>query len=344
MAITDITRGYTKNLAALRRFLTGRGVNQRSTIVTSAAVYAADRIVFPGLHDGDGIASLINVTDQVDVLGTLDILGDPAVLTQFSANKGIIFTAVQPGPDGNKLYVMAQAAPAVDGVNSQPLGVEIGPHATLAGRTTIKVNLATDSSGVALTTSVNSALLVERAILTAMNIPAGGNGHIVTMDQTGSGVTAWTAFAATALSGGASYKIGPSYASLITDMDPYELSNVRYVARRAGAGGNSISVAYTAGGALAVAVTGSPDDNIVVTYVVGETTGQDVVDAVNAHAEASALVLAANAPGSDGSGLIETMTATPLAGGVDPGIRLNVASNGKKLQMTWYTEKQTDEN
>lgn len=348
MAITDVTRGYTKNLRALRRYLQGRGVDIRETIVTSAAVYAADRITVPGMHDDDKIVSVFNMTDLVDVTGDLDDEGDAAAVTVFSANKGIIFTALKPGTEGNKIYVKAAAAPGA----SLPLSVDIGAYDTLipgtghAGKTVILVNLATNGSSVALTDGSNSAAKVRVAILNAMEVPAGGGGRLVDVDLTGSGVTDWTAQAVTPLVGGADFKQGPSFASLRTALSPYTNADILYTARKRGADGNDITVTYTAGGALAVGVAGT---DITVTYVVGVTTAADVIAAVNAKVAAAALVIAAPARGpvpngTDVEGVVDTMAQTPLTGGVDPGIRLNVSSNGKKLKVLWLTHDEIDEN
>lgn len=342
MAITDTLRGSADNVRALKRYLQGRGINLRQTIVTSDAVYAADRIALPGLKSDDKIISVINWSDGNDLTGALDDEGESATLTVFSANKGIIFTAAKPGEGGNLIYVKAAAAPGA----SLPLSVDIGPYDLLipgtghAGKTVILVNLATNASSVALTDGSNSALKVERAVIDAMGVPPGGNGQIVTMEQTGTGATDWTAQAVVPLVGGSSFDQGAAKASLVADMDPYENANIRYTARTPGVAGNGISVAYTAGGALAVAVSGSPDDNIVVTYVPGVTTAADVIAAVNANAEASALVIATpeRGPvpmGTEVEGVIETMVATPLTGGVDGGFKLTEDSSGKKLLVLW---------
>lgn len=343
MAITDTILGNSDNLRALKRYLQGRGINLRQTIVTSDAVYAADRIALPGLKSDDKIISVINWTDGNDLSGAIDDEGEAATLTVFSANKGIIFTAAKPGEEGNKIDVQARAAQGA----SLPLSVDIGDRDTLlgtsgnAGRTLILVNLATDGSSVALTTGENDASKVERAIIDAMGVPAGGNGQIVTMEQTGDGTTDWTAQAIVPLVGGESFDQGPAKASLVADMSPYDDANVRYEARVAGAEGNDITVAYTAGGALAVDVTGDPGD-IVVTYVVGVTTAADVIAAVNADPEASALVIAMpqRGPvpmGTEVEGVIETMVETPLTGGLDGGFKLSEDSSGKKL-LVLYAE------
>lgn len=350
MAIDTTSRLYQDNFRAMRRYLQGRGVNLRQTIVTSSAVYATDRIVVPGMHADDKVISVIDWTDGNDATGYLDVDGTKATLSVFATNKGINFTAVKAGPEGNKIYVKAQAAAG----NSLPLSVTIGDYDTVLGttghpgKTVILVELATNGAGAALTDGTNSAAKVLVAIIDAMETqPAvGGNGHIVDVALAGNGSTDWTATGPTALSGGAVFNQGPAVASLRTALSPYTNADIKYTARARGANGNNITVAYTAGGALAVGVTGT---DIVVTYVVGVTTAADVIAAVNADVDASALVLAAPAygpvpSGTDVSGVIETMAATPLTGGLDPGIQLSVASNAKKLLVVWLTHDEIDEN
>jgi hypothetical protein len=332
MAIDTASRSYIDNFRRLRRSLQGRGVNLRETIVASTAVYATDRIVVPGLHSGDAIVKVLNLTDIVDASGYLDVGGEFALLDVFSADKGITFTAKKAGAAGNNLYIKAAAAAGA----SLPLSVTVAPHATLAGKTTITVNLATDASSVALTTSANSAANVLVAVRQAQDAIKLVDGVL-----DGTGATAWTAQSATALAGGADWDMGPSTAKLVTD-GPYDEDDVRYVARKAGADGNSITVAHTIGTPLGVVVTGT---DIVVTFVDHVTTIADAIAAVNAHAAASALVIASPAPGNPlGTGDVTTLLATALSGGLDPGIKLSVASNSKKLGVAWLTSADKDEN
>ena len=133
---------------------------------------------------------------------------------------------------------------------------------------------------------------------------------------------------------------GPAAATLTTNLAG-DLNDVRYDARERGADGNNITVDYDLGGALGVAVTGSA---IVVTVVTLVTTARQVIDAVNAKAAASALVLASVPPGQDGTGVVVATGALSLAGGLDPGIELNVDSANKKLKVLWVTRDQLDEN
>jgi len=336
MTITAASRLYSDNLRRLRRHLNGRGVNIRETIVVGE-VYAGDRIVVPGLHDDDAIVSVLNMTDLVDATGYLDVGGEAATADVFATNKGVRFTARRAGEDGNKIAVKAAADPD----ESAPLSVVVGQYDTVfgtsgnPGKTGILVNLATDSDGNALTSSANSAANVRAAVLQNQDAA-----KLVEAELLGTGATAWTATGPTALSGGASFRKGPSTAVLDVD-GPYDEDAVRYAARRAGAEGNDISVEHVAGGALAVAVA---TKKVTVTYVVGETTVQEAVDAVNADADASALVVASVGPGGDPDSLLSAKSETNLSGGEDPGIALTEASGGKKLKVTWLTRDERDEN
>jgi hypothetical protein len=71
--------------------------------------------------------------------------------------------------------------------------------------------------------------------------------------------------------------------------------------------------------------------------VATESTAQEVVDAVSAHAGASALVIATLAPGNDGTGIVAATTALPLVGGLDGGIQLTETSSGVNLKVLWLT-------
>jgi ABC-type transport system substrate-binding protein len=89
-----------------------------------------------------------------------------------------------------------------------------------------------------------------------------------------------------------------------------------WTAKLIGADGNGIAVALKAGPALKVAVTGTPhkDPTVAVDFVAGTTTAADVIKAVNDDKAASAVISAANAKESDGSGPVTAVAAAKLAG------------------------------
>jgi peptide/nickel transport system substrate-binding protein len=89
-----------------------------------------------------------------------------------------------------------------------------------------------------------------------------------------------------------------------------------WTAKLVGADGNAISVALKPGPAVKVSVTGTPlkDPAITVEFVEGTTKAADVIKAVTEEKSASALITAANAKDSDGSGVVEAVAATRLSG------------------------------
>jgi hypothetical protein len=128
---------------------------------------------------------------------------------------------------------------------------------------------------------------------------------------------------------------GPAVAKYVSAFtDAYADGNFRLVAKTAGADGNSITIALTAGGTFGVAVAGT---DIVVTYVAGETTAQDVVDGINADADASALVIASLSSLDDPDGIVDNLAEANLTGGLDPGIELTVDTSGLVLKVLWVT-------
>jgi hypothetical protein len=347
MSIQTESRLYSDNFRRKRRYLQGRGVNLRETIVVGSPYEdraAGSRIAVPGLHTDDDIISVINMDDLVDVTGYLDLGSVAASLAVFSTNKGLVFTALQKGADGNLLYVKAAADP----VASAPLSVTIGPYDAVlgttgnGGKTVILVNLATNGSGVALTDGTNDAALVRAAILNAQQAMHGEN--FVDVALAGDGTTDWSATGPTAFTGGADFDQGPAAASVDTAIAG-DNNDVRFTARAKGVDGNDITVDLNTGGApgAAVAVSGTMP-NIVVTVVATESTAQEVVDAVNAHAGASALVIATLAPGNDGTGIVAATSALPLVGGLDGGIQLTETSSGINLKVLWLTRDERDEN
>lgn len=135
---------------------------------------------------------------------------------------------------------------------------------------------------------------------------------------------------------------GPALAKFVSVFaDAYADGNFRLVAKAIGADGNSITIALTPGAEFGVAATGA---DIVVTYVAGETTAQDVVDGINADADASALVVASVSSMNDPDGIVDNLAETNLSGGADPGIELTVDTAGLVLKVMWVTRSELDEN
>jgi VCBS repeat-containing protein len=98
-------------------------------------------------------------------------------------------------------------------------------------------------------------------------------------------------------------------------------NDLTFTAKTTDATGNSTTVAYVVAGndtALSVGVVGSAITVNVATDSGGAatSTATQVRTAVNASTPASALVTASLAAGNDGSGVVDALAATPLAGGV----------------------------
>jgi hypothetical protein len=86
------------------------------------------------------------------------------------------------------------------------------------------------------------------------------------------------------------------------------------------AAGNAVTIAYVVAGASTPLTIDVTDEDIVVNVETdgssaAVSTADEVADAVNGDAEASALVSAENAAGNDGTGVVTALAATPLAGG-----------------------------
>jgi hypothetical protein len=93
-------------------------------------------------------------------------------------------------------------------------------------------------------------------------------------------------------------------------------------AARTGAYGNDLRFRIVvAGASTALSVTVSGNDVTVNSATNGSSvatsTGAQVRDAVNAHATASTMMKAENAPGNDGTGVVAAVAFTNLAGGAN---------------------------
>jgi hypothetical protein len=89
-------------------------------------------------------------------------------------------------------------------------------------------------------------------------------------------------------------------------------NDILFTAVAPGVSGNSISITTSNSASLFVSVVGSA---ITIDLDTGITTASDVIEAVNEHVDASALVSSENAPGNDGSGVVEPSVTVTLSGG-----------------------------
>lgn len=98
-------------------------------------------------------------------------------------------------------------------------------------------------------------------------------------------------------------------------------NDVTLLAKTPGTAGNSIRLGIVVAGAstaLSVAVAGSDItvNSATSAGAAATSTAKQVIEAINAHAGASALVWAQDAPGSDGTGVVAALSYTNLAGSV----------------------------
>lgn len=110
---------------------------------------------------------------------------------------------------------------------------------------------------------------------------------------------------------------GGAYATMTTACTGTN-NDLTFTAKASGTGGNSISVTYVnpgGAGALSVAVVGT-DITVTLAYSGAITsTAAEVKAAVEAKAEAAALVTVSYPTGNDGSGVVTAVSKTTLAGG-----------------------------
>lgn len=105
-------------------------------------------------------------------------------------------------------------------------------------------------------------------------------------------------------------------ASLTTNLSNATQNDVVFTAKIAGAAGNSISVAYVISGTGSTATVAVVEKAITITAG-SACTADTMKAAVEASTEAAALVSVADKSGNDGTGVIDTLAATALSGGVN---------------------------
>ena len=127
------------------------------------------------------------------------------------------------------------------------------------------------------------------------------------------------------------------YATLTTSLVG-DNNDLTYTAKAFGTGGNSISVAYIDPGgndqALGIVVVGNAITVNLATGPAGAitSTATNVLDAIEASVDATALVGVALASGSDGTGVVTALTATNLTGGAAPSVTW---VSGDKFNLIW---------
>ena len=199
-------------------------------------------------------------------------------------NNDLTYTADTWGPNGNNIRITYVVAGL-----STPLSVSVAGN-------DIAVNIATDAGGAATSTAAQVRDAVNgdpgaSALVTAAN--ASGNDGTGVVDGPLATLTA-------ALAG--------------------ENNDLTYTDDPGGPNGNNIRIAYVVAGLdtpLSVSVAGNDITVNIATDAGGAatSTAAQVRDAVNGDLGASALVTVSDATGNDGTGLVEVMPLTNLAGG-----------------------------
>jgi|GEM_PF-2100604 len=116
-------------------------------------------------------------------------------------------------------------------------------------------------------------------------------------------------------------------------------NDLTFTADKPGAGGNAITIAYVnpaaANKPLAVTVVGTAISVQLATDGASAivSTADQVKDAINNSFAARSLVYAVRAAGNDGSGVVEAMAATQLAGGSDTATPVDVGAMGNELRI-----------
>ena len=215
-----------------------------------------------------------------------------------AGNDRLHFVAAQPGAIGNSVsidYTLGAAEQVF--VTGSAVTVQLVAGTTTANRVLQMVAADPNASQLfvgRLAPGSNGTAAISRAVATR-SLTGGQGPAVVTSGETRAEVTIGAAASA-----------------------------VRFQAVQAGAGGNAIRVQYTAGGTAQVSVAGSD----VTVQVTGTTTAAQVVQLINAHTQASQLLLARLPDGSIGGGLVGAVGFTSLTGGVFP---LSAATTGDLL-------------
>lgn len=339
----------TDNFRKLRRYLQGAGVNFRETIVTGKDndPDIGTRTPVAGLKDDDGLVSIINLTDNADQGSDLAMEKAYSV-SIFATNKGVKYTGRKAGD--NSIYIKYAANTSG---NDGHVAVTVAPY--LVGKTLITVELST-------TAAKNTAALVQVNVLENQDAA-----KIVDAALVGTGATQITATGphqlGATVTGDVSASVvgylrtqGATRSSLVTDLaldadglDP----NLRYDAVVPGAVGSQgdaqITVEYvSSGGAVATTTVAVAGTDITVTLRRSASatlaTGDEIAAAIQADADASALVSVKPAHGTSAPGVADAFNSYPgpgtgadVAGGQDAGIVLAADRNGDAIKVAWVT-------
>jgi len=340
------------NLRKFRRVLQGRGVNLREAMVTGLDGSSIDaRVAIANLQDDDVIDSFMNMTDLTDASASI-AMERKASVTIFATDKAVKYTARKPGvagPGSEDIRIKYTDTNVAD----DPLVVTVSRH--VDGYVLIDVQLA-QSDVAAITTTAAQA---RAAVLTEKDAS-----KLVDADLIGTGATLLTASGphklGATIAGDVSASVvgylreqGATAASLVTDLglDVDDLErDLRYEAVTPGLFGGQgasspITIEYVDGSNPAeTTVAVGPYNDIAVTLreVAGTVlaTADEVMAAIRASAEASALVKVRPAHGNpteNAPGVVEAYGPTALDGDEDSGVHVNTDLSAKKILVKWVS-------
>ncbi|MBW1709094.1 MAG: hypothetical protein JRG97_08155 [Deltaproteobacteria bacterium] len=227
-----------------------------------------------------------------------------------SANDDLTFTAKTEGQIGENISIEYVDPLAIN----QPLGVVVNDLG--GGVYDIQVNLATDGIGAVTSTAaeVMNAINTDpnASVLITASLASGSDGSGVVTDMGG---------VPQSLSRGFSYAtLTTDYAALTTNLTGTN-DDLTFVAQNAGEDGNDIRIRYLNPGAANQTFSISVDGSDIIVNLATDgtgaitTTGNQIMAAVNADPDASALVAASLSGTNNGTGVVTAMDFTNLTTG-----------------------------
>lgn len=242
-----------------------------------------------GINSGD-----LEFVDLGTVGGdSVDAVAASITVNPDGADNSIIFTALETGPSGNSISVEI-AEPDGDALEVSVFGtaITIQPSRILHYATaTVTVDEGSISNEEVTIDGVTYSVVVpDPEVYSTVFDSAAGLAALI------NGTAEWA---------------GDPHPTVSATVDG---EVVTLTARTAGAVGNSITLSETGSGLVVSGFSGGSDE-------IDISTAAEVIDAVNAHAGASALVVA-SASGAD-TGEVAAVEAVFLAGGVSGGITSN---------------------
>lgn len=343
------------NVRKFRRQIQGRGINIRETLVAGVN---ATRLPIANLKDDDAITKFLNMTDLLDASADIAMELDASV-TLFTTNKAVKYTARKPGvagPGTDEVRIKYTDTNVAD----DPLVVTVTRDGLIV---LIDVQLAQSSSAVITTTAAEARVAVLQHPEASKLVDAAlvGTGATLLTPTGPHKLGATVAGDVSASVVGYLRRQGATAATLDTamgvDADGLErdlhFEAVTPGATQAGGQGNALPITVQIGESYSpdaaettVVVTDGPYTTaIAVTpralggFVLA--TGDEVMAAIRASADAAALVTVRALHGRDAAasapGVVEALGPSALTGGEDSGIHVSTNLSGKNINVAWIT-------